>query len=29
LLERLQSGATIKINDAALGFTYSGQFRHN
>lgn len=29
MLERLQSGATIKINDAALGFTYSGQFRHN
>jgi peptidyl-prolyl cis-trans isomerase C len=29
LLERLLSSATIKINDAALGFTYSGQFRHN
>jgi peptidyl-prolyl cis-trans isomerase C len=28
-LERLLSSATIKINDAALGFTYSGQFRHN
>ncbi len=28
-VERLVSGAAIKINDAALGFTYSGQFRHN
>jgi len=28
-LKRLESGASIKTNDAALGFTYSGQFRHN
>jgi peptidyl-prolyl cis-trans isomerase C len=28
-LERLRAATTIKINDAALGFTYSGQFRHN
>jgi hypothetical protein len=28
-VDRLVSGAAIKINDAALGFTYSGQFRHN
>ncbi|HJQ67451.1 MAG TPA: peptidylprolyl isomerase [Blastocatellia bacterium] len=29
MLERLEAGAAIRINDAALGFTYSGQFRHN
>lgn len=28
-LERLTSGATIKIDDSALGFTYTGQLRHN
>ena len=28
-LERLTSGAEIKINDAALGFTYAGRLRHN
>ncbi|MEK6285875.1 MAG: peptidyl-prolyl cis-trans isomerase [Acidobacteriota bacterium] len=28
-IERLTSEATIKINDAALGFTYTGQLRHN
>lgn len=28
-LERLVSGADIKINDSTLGFTYAGQLRHN
>jgi parvulin-like peptidyl-prolyl isomerase len=28
-LERLLSEADIKINDAALGFTYTGKLRHN
>jgi peptidyl-prolyl cis-trans isomerase C len=28
-LEQLTSGAEIKINDAALGFTYAGRLRHN
>ena len=28
-LERLTSEATIKINDSALGFTYTGQLGHN
>lgn len=28
-LERLTSAADIKINDATLGFTYTGQLRHN
>jgi len=28
-LERLVSEADIKINDAALGFTYAGRLRHN
>lgn len=28
-LERLTSEAEIKINDAALGFTYAGRLRHN
>jgi peptidyl-prolyl cis-trans isomerase C len=28
-LERLTSGSQIKINDAALGFTYAGRLRHN
>ncbi len=28
-LERLTSAATIKINDSALGFTYTGTLRHN
>jgi peptidyl-prolyl cis-trans isomerase C len=28
-IERLTSEATIKINDSALGFTYTGAFRHN
>jgi peptidyl-prolyl cis-trans isomerase C len=28
-LERLTSGAEIKINDAALGFTYAGRLGHN
>ena len=28
-LERLMSQASVQINDAALGFTYSGQLRHN
>jgi len=28
-IERLASGAAIKINDSALGFTYAGQLRHN
>ena len=28
-LERLTSGATIKITDSALGFTYTGTLRHN
>lgn len=28
-LERLTSEASVQINDAALGFTYSGQLRHN
>jgi parvulin-like peptidyl-prolyl isomerase len=28
-LERLTSGADIKINDSTLGFTYTGQLRHN
>jgi len=29
VLERLASEATIRINDPALGFTYTGQMRHN
>lgn len=28
-LERLLSKSNIQIHDAALGFTYAGQFRHN
>ncbi|HVG21125.1 MAG TPA: peptidyl-prolyl cis-trans isomerase [Blastocatellia bacterium] len=28
-LERLAAGADIKINDSTLGFTYTGQLRHN
>jgi parvulin-like peptidyl-prolyl isomerase len=28
-VERLTSGSQIKINDAALGFTYAGRLRHN
>lgn len=28
-IERLTSEATIKINNSALGFTYTGQLRHN
>jgi len=28
-IERLASEASIEINDTALGFTYSGQLRHN
>lgn len=28
-LDRLTSAAAIKIHDAALGFTYAGQLRHN
>ena len=28
-LERLLEKASIKIHDATLGFTYTGQFRHN
>ena len=28
-VDRLVSAAVIKLNDAELGFTYSGQFRHN
>jgi len=28
-LERLTSEATIKIDDSTLGFTYTGQLRHN
>jgi parvulin-like peptidyl-prolyl isomerase len=28
-LERLTSAADIKINDSTLGFTYTGQLRHN
>ena len=28
-LERLASGADIKINDSTLGFTYTGQLGHN
>jgi parvulin-like peptidyl-prolyl isomerase len=28
-LDRLVSRATIRINDALLGFTYSGELRHN
>lgn len=28
-LERLTSAATIKIDDSALGFTYTGTLRHN
>lgn len=29
MVERLTSGATIKIDDSALGFTYTGTLRHN